>query len=314
MHNQENKKPASGFGQESRVSKILAAFKDFDGTYKRKQVDEAIELRKEITAPLIEILKNALADPAKYFESADRYDHIYALMLLGHFRESEAHKVIVDLFSLPGDIPHALFGDIATSDLPIILLRTCGGSIERIKSMALSKDADDYCRVSALTAMAYAVVENIVSREAVLLFFKTLFSGGEAEEDSDFWGLLANIVCDLYPEEIMDTIEKAYDDGLISSGTIRPEDFQRALEAGKEKTLEGLKADFERQSLGDIHASMAWWACFNEETEVYTPAAELNHSLSANAEQLAPKFSKKKNKARKKKRKQAKAARRKQRR
>ncbi|RLB78142.1 MAG: hypothetical protein DRH24_14955 [Deltaproteobacteria bacterium] len=41
-------------------------------------------------------------------------------MLLGHFREHRAHKVIVDLFSLPNNIPHELFGDITTGDLPVI--------------------------------------------------------------------------------------------------------------------------------------------------------------------------------------------------
>jgi hypothetical protein len=41
-------------------------------------------------------------------------------MLLGHFKEHSAYKVIVDLFSLPDDIPHELVGDITTSDLPVI--------------------------------------------------------------------------------------------------------------------------------------------------------------------------------------------------
>jgi hypothetical protein len=119
-------------------------------------------------------------------------------MLLGHFRESKAHDVIIDLFSLPDKIPHKLFGDLTTGNLPTILIRTCGGSIERIKSMALNKDVDDYCRISALNAMAYAVVEGFALREDVISFFGTLFSGKEADEISDFWSLLANFVCDLY--------------------------------------------------------------------------------------------------------------------
>ena len=135
------------------ITEILEAFKIFDGKYKREQVAAAIELKKEITPFLIEILDNVLADPDAYIESDDRYDHIYSLMLLGHFRESKAHNVIIDLFSLPDEIPHDLFGDLTTSDLPIILLRTCGGSIERIKSMAVNKDVNDYCRISALNAM-----------------------------------------------------------------------------------------------------------------------------------------------------------------
>ena len=126
------------------ITEILEAFKISDGIYKREQVDAAIELKEEITPSLIEILENVLADPDKYIENDDRYDHIYALMLLGHFRESKAHKVIIDLFSLPGNTAHELFGDLATSDLPTILVRTCGGAVELIKSMALNQHADDY--------------------------------------------------------------------------------------------------------------------------------------------------------------------------
>jgi hypothetical protein len=315
MRNKENEKAISKFVKGSRLSEILEAFKNFDGLYKREQVDAAIELKEQITAPLIEILENVLADPDKYIGNDIRYDHIYALMLLGHFKESKAHKVIVDLFSLPGDIPHELFGDITTSDLPAILFRTCGGSIEPIKSMASNKDADDYCRISALTAMTYAVVEKIVSREDVQSFFETLFTGDEAEENSDFWGLLANLVCDLYPEESMDTIKKAYDEGLISSGAISHEEFQKTLEDGKEKCLDELKADFERRSLDDIHASMSWWACFNKESQFYSePDRSNSHTFRANFDRPTHKFKKKKDKARKKKRKQAKAAKRKNRR
>jgi len=254
-----------------KISEILNGLKIFDGIYKREFVDAAIEQKDEITPYLIETLENVLSDPDKYVEFDDLQDHIYSLMLLGYFRESKAHKVIVDLFSLPDGIPHELFGDLTTNDLPTILLRTCGGSFELIKSMALNKNADDYCRGSALNALAYAVIDGIAPREEVLSFFGTLFTGDEADEISDFWGLLANIVCDLYPEEIMATIKQAYEDDLIFSGMIGYEDFEKALEDGKEKCLERLKNDLERRSLDDIHDSMSWWACFNQDKKDSVP-------------------------------------------
>ncbi len=302
----------------SNITEILEAFRNFDGDYKREQVNAAIELKEEITPFLIEILGKVLANPDIYLENDDRYDHIYSFMLLGHFRESKAHDVIVDLFSLPDEIPHELFGDLTTSDLPIVLLRTSGGSIKRIMSMAMNKGVDDYCRISAMNAMAYAVVEDIASREEVITFFGTLFTGNETDEDSDFWGLLANFVCDLYPEELMDTIKKAYDDGLISPGMIRYEHFNKALEDGKDKCIERLKTDLERQSLDDIHDSMSWWACFdNEESQFYSaqdPDDLINYSPLTASDQSTHKINKKKKKVKKKKRKQAKASKRKNRR
>ena len=124
----------------SIITEILEAFKIFDGIYKREQVDAAIELKEEITPFLIEILETVLANPDEYIDNDERYDQIYSLMLLGHFKESKAHNLIIDLFSLPDEMPHELFGDLTTSDLPTILLRTCGGSLERIRSMASNKN------------------------------------------------------------------------------------------------------------------------------------------------------------------------------
>ncbi len=299
------------------VTEILEGFKVFDGNYKRKQVDAAIELKKEITPHLIEILDSVLADPDAFFENDERYDHIYSLMLLGHFRESKAHDVIIDLFSLPNKIPDELFGDLTTTDLPVILLHTCGGSIERIKSMAADKDVDDYCRISALNSMAYAVVEGIASREKVISFFGTLFTGNETNEDSNFWSLLANFVCDLYPEELMDTIEKAYDDNLIAPGVIQYEEFNKALEDGKERCLERLKIDLAGRALDDMHESMSWWACFDEEPQFYSaqdPDDLMDYPHLFNSDPSTYKIEKKKKKAKKKKRKQAKASKRKNRR
>ena len=51
------------------ITEILDAFKNFDGNYKREQVDAAIELKKEITPHLIEILGNVLADPNPYIQN-----------------------------------------------------------------------------------------------------------------------------------------------------------------------------------------------------------------------------------------------------
>jgi len=313
--NIDKKITVSQVDKEAKVSEILEAFKLYDGIYKREQIDAAVELKEEITPYLIEIIKKVLSNPNEYIENENLYDHIYALMLLGHFRESKAHKVIVDLFSLPEDLPHDLFGDLTTSDLPTLLLRTSGGSMELIRSLALNKAADDYCRISALHAMAFAVVDGMASRDEVLSFYATLFTGDEADEASDFWGLLANLVADLYPEEVMDTIKQAYEDGLIASGLVRYEDFEKVLADGQEKCLEWLKIDLERNSLDDIHAGMSWWACFNEASDApFVPADLKDDSYPAFYDQPKHKSKKKQAKAKKKKRKQAKASKRKNRR
>jgi hypothetical protein len=254
-----------------QISEILTAFDRFDGTYKRDEVDTALALRKEITPHLIAILERVLSDPIAYAQEADSFGHVYAIELLGHFREPRAHDVIVDLVSLPPEVPHDLFGDTITEDLPAILLATCGGSVERIVELLLDREADEYCRSAAAGALVYAAVEGVVPREEVITLFGSLFTGNEADPDSDFWGFLASSVCDLYPEELMGVIKKAFDNGLISEWIIDYAFFEETLRRGKAQVLQRVKDDLERYMPDDVHQRMSWWACFKQEEQVSKP-------------------------------------------
>ena len=162
--------------------------------------------------------------------------------------------------------------------------------------------------------MAYAVVNGYVSRELVLELFGTLFTGEETDEISDFWGLLANYICDLYPEEIMDVIKQAYEDGLIMPGLIHYNDFEEALALGKDKCLDKLKTGLERNSMDDIHGTMSWWACFNEENLFFSPSSGAGNDAIPYYSELPSNKSKKNKKIKKKKRKQGNASRKKNRR
>mgnify|MGYP006295915079 CR=1 FL=1 len=249
------------------ISEILEAFRIFDGAYKREAIDAAIARKEEITPYLITILENVLADPQPYADDQDLQDHIYAVMLLGHFREQRAHRLIIDIFSLPDDLPHEMFGDISTGDLPTLLINTCGGSLEDIESMIVNRSVDDYCRVAAAQALSYAVVEGYADRKATVEFFGTLFTGDEAGEDSDFWGLIAATILYLYPAEIIDVLQKGYEDDLIFAGIIDYESFEEALGMGEAWCLERLRDDYEHNSLDDLHKAMAWWACFHPDNK-----------------------------------------------
>ena len=206
-----------------------------------------------------------LSNPSEYTAREDYFAHIYALMLLAHFKNLIAHKVIVDLFSLPGRASDELFGDIITEDLPFILLRTCGESFDLIKSLVLNKSADEYCRSSAIRALVYAEALEMIPREKVISFLASLFAGSEAEEDhSDFLSLATMHIYNLCPEELMDTIRNAYEDGLIWPGMINYKEFEEVLREGRDKCREKLKKEIQLNSFDDLHGRMAWWACFEQ--------------------------------------------------
>ena len=99
-------------------------------------------------------------------------------------------------------------------------------------------------------------------------FSLPFFTGKEADFPSEFWNFLGRCVYDLYPEELMDTIKKAYAEDLMDSGLIGIKDFELALEQGKEEFLEKYRVEQERTSMDDIHGRMSWWACFDRKIDV----------------------------------------------
>ncbi len=288
------------------INEILKSFEIYDKEYKRKEIDAALTQREEITPYLISVLESVLQNPDKYSDHDSNYfGHIYAFMLLGHFSEPKAHDVIVNLFSLPGNLPSDLFGDSVTGDLPIVLLRTCGGKTDRIKELILNKNAYDYCRGSALQALSYAAIEGYITREYVLSFYRGLFSEDEASPSSSFHDILAKCVYDMYPEELMETIGHAYEEGLIHSGYIGYEDFTQVLREGKEKCLLSLELKIKERQLDNIHDRMSWWASFKQ------PQKKLTQNSSIKLVRSKSKINKKANKSKKKQSKASKKANRK---
>jgi len=67
----------------------------------------------------------------------------------------------------------------------------------------------------------------------------------------------------LYPEEVLQDIKRAYDDGLVDEGFIDFESVEEQLALGKEKTLENLKGDRRNRFIMDTIGEMEWWACFD---------------------------------------------------
>jgi hypothetical protein len=250
---------------EDKIQEILAAFEPNDGIYKRQAVEEAIALKEEITPHLISILEDVLARPAWYIEQ-EPMSHIYAFILLGYFKEAQAHRLIVDLFSLPEKLIDPLYDDLITEDLGVMLFRTCHGQVDELKRLILNKEAYQYCRGAALDSLTYAVAEEMVSREETLAFLGSLFTGAEDDDpDSEFWSFVAYAILSLYPEELMPTIKQAFEDELIDPFYVGLEEFTQALQAGETRTLQNLQEEVRRRSPEDLHKYMSWWAMFEAE-------------------------------------------------
>lgn len=237
---------------ESRpIEELLADLDFWTGRTKISLVDEAIERWGAIVPHLLAHLERVIADPEGYLD--EDHDLLpYALLLLSHFREERAHPLMLSLFSLSGDVLHELLGDIKTTALPAFLLRTSGGSLDGIRALVLNRNADEFVRWAAMETLCLAVVAGMAERKETIDFLAGLLTGEEDDPGSYFWAGVANSLCDLYPDEVMDVVRTAYADGLIIPGAITLEDFERTLTMGLEDALANVRRELAWRAPNDI--------------------------------------------------------------
>ena len=240
------------------IEELIEDLDDYTGFTKYALVDDAVARREEVTPHLLAILERMLADPETWLDE-EHDSHCYALVLLTHFGETKAHRLIVDLFSLPGELPYELFGDMVGETLPAALVKTCGGSLDGIRELILNRQADDYSRWSACTALSYAVMAGMISRQEALDIFCSLLTGEEAEPESMFWtGVVATLI-DLHPAETLEVIERAYAAGLVAESYTDMEYIRDKAVSDRDTILAELREEYERRTPDNIHQYMNWW-------------------------------------------------------
>ena len=219
-----------------RVPSILARLEYLDGTFPRRALE--------------------------YDESY--MGHMYAMYLLAQFQETRAYPLIVQFFSIPGEVTLDVTGDLVTEALHRILASVSGGDTGLIEALIVNRGANEYVRRAAMKALLVPVARGERAREEVMSTYQGLFRGGMERESSFAWGGLVSCCCDLYPEEVLDDIEQAYAEGLVDEGFI---DYEWAIETmarGKEEVLAELMGDARYSTIDDTIREMEWWDCFDQ--------------------------------------------------
>jgi hypothetical protein len=246
--------------------------------YPLNAIEKALLSEKTLTPHLLGILENLFNDPESFRKRERFFAHNFAMNLLAHFGNEDAHEIILKIMVLPREILGDLFGDMITEDFPRILYQTCGGRYEGIKDLILNRKADEFVRGSAMKALVFGVLLGGLPRSETLVFFRGLFTGTEAEDSNHFWNAAASCVRQLYPEELMDTIRGAYERGLIWPGYIGMKSFERALSEDQSSFLANKKQALTSEIRSEFHGYMSWWACFRERVSP-APGRGLEDSL-----------------------------------
>ena len=253
------------------LTEIIAELEDYTGKFPRQALERAIEEREAITPLLLETLEEWKNNLEALIDMPDYFLHIYALYLLAQFKEPKAYPLIIEFFSAPGEITLDVTGDLVTEDLARILANVSNGNIEPLKQLIENPQINEYVRSAALRSLVVLVAQGVISRESVIEYFAELFTTRlEQERSSDqepayIWTNLVSNSARLYPLELKEDIDRAFESDLIELFFIRQEDVDYYLKLGKDATLEELRKDRHYSLIEDTISEMEWWYCFQEE-------------------------------------------------
>mgnify|MGYP001816483521 CR=1 FL=1 len=235
----------------------------YTGDFPFDAVRAAMEQPHAVTPMLIDALRAAADDPATLEGAPSPMLHMYAMYLLAQFREPAAYPLLVKFFSTPGEITLDLTGDVVTEDLGRILASVCHRELEPMKRMIEDPSVNEYVRSACLRALTVLVVQEEVPRDEVIDYFRSLLTD-KLERKPDFiWSALVVACHDLYPEELLPHIERAYNDDLVDLFHIRMDSIRQAIADGKSEVLSRTRVR-RGDLINDASAEMSSWASFEQ--------------------------------------------------
>lgn len=248
------------------VTQILENIEYNTGSFPRKAVEAAMEMRETIAPELLRVLEGTV-DRAGEIVAEDKdgayFAHRYAMYLLAQFRETRTYPLVVRFARLEEDLLDALAGEFVTEDLCRVLASVCNGDTGPIEELVEDESANEYVRSAGLRSLLVLVAEGEKGRDEVTAYFKSLFEGRLERSHSHAGDSLVACAVRLHPGEVSDHITTAFEEGLVDPGFISPRNVEKALKKDKDSVLEDL-FQFERGFIENVVDDMAWWACFEQ--------------------------------------------------
>ncbi len=190
----------------------------------------------------------------------ERNGGFFAFFLLIEFRAAEALETILQVASLPDDLPLDLYGDAIHKALPHAVPAMADQRLDDILGMIRNIEVNQYVRWAFQKGLVHLFVAGLRSREEIVGHLRTILI--EAIENKDYGAILASVrsLHDLFPEEAYDDIKRAYDLRFVDTFFICLGDVDRQLARGRNRVLRQLRE--EPAYIKDTVEMLRGWVAF----------------------------------------------------
>ena len=256
---------------------------DLDAGFKKLPVEAIREARKhrDLMVPrLIEVLKDAIST-AREGEKPAGNAHFFAIFLLTEFQAEEAFPVIVEAFSLPGELPFDLFGDAVTATLARILAFFAGDRPEVIDALIDDQALNEYVRWEAAQSYVYLVRDGRLERDEAVDRLRQLLRGAIDRNDGEVASILISELTCYAPEEALEDITEAYRRDLADPSFVSLECVEQCIAEGEAR----FRTELDRcpaTGIEDTIEELGNWASFQEKpAKQHTPPPPKPHFTTA---------------------------------
>ena len=265
---------------DAELDRIVA---DLDAGSRKLPVDAIRETRehRDLMIPrLIKVLRDATS-AAREEEMPEGNAHFFAIFLLTEFQAEEAFPVIIEAFSLPGELPFDLFGDAVTSTLSRILAFFAGDRPALIDALIDDQGLNEYVRWEAAQTYVYLVRDGLLQRDEAVERLRQRLRKAIDRNDREGAGVLISELTSYAPEEVVEDIKEAYRRDLVDSFLVSLGDVEKSIAEGEDR----LRKELDRcpaTGIEDTIEELRHWAAFQEKpAERHTPPLPKPHFTTA---------------------------------
>ncbi|HQU45647.1 MAG TPA: DUF1186 domain-containing protein [Pirellulales bacterium] len=195
---------------------------------------EAREHRDLIVPRLLGAIKDAIA-AARDGEMPEGQAHFFAVFLLTEFQAEEAFPVMLEGFSLAGELPFDLFGDAVHELLKRMLALFLGRRPDAIEALLDDRTLNMYVRWQAASSFLYLVREGHLGRDEAVRRLQRSLRRAIDGHDQEIAGPLVCELLDYAPVEALADIREAFERGLVDEMLVDMRTVERFVAEGRSR-------------------------------------------------------------------------------
>ncbi|PVZ68918.1 hypothetical protein DC094_11745 [Pelagibaculum spongiae] len=241
-----------------KAIKQLSVFQP--GVFPRDALQTLID-QQEISAPLLlQYLETVAEDVEKALENEQAELMLFALFLLGQFRETAAYQPLIRMLGRLED-SEDLLGDLVTESLPRIIASVCDGDINPIRALAENPEVDPYVRSAAFYALGTLTFQNVLSVDTLKDYCHSMLAGKLQYDPKEGYLPIALVsLCEMHGfADLLPDIRKAYQRWPEMKRYSQLKHVENKLKSSEPDTLE---VTFHKDLITDTIASLETWHCF----------------------------------------------------